>query len=69
MIPKMPKGIYILPSLLTAANMVAGLLSMMYAIRMEFDIAAWFIIIAIAFDMMDGRVARWTGSRIRRRVS
>jgi CDP-diacylglycerol--serine O-phosphatidyltransferase len=60
MIPKMPKGIYILPSLFTAANMFSGLMSIIFAIRMEFDYAAWCIIASIAFDMMDGRIARWT---------
>ncbi len=60
MIPKMPRGIYLLPSLFTAANMMFGMLSMLYAIRMDFVPAAWCIMLAIIMDMMDGRVARWT---------
>jgi CDP-diacylglycerol--serine O-phosphatidyltransferase len=57
---KMKKGIYILPSLLTCANMSCGYLSMLSSIDGDFSRAAWFIVLAIAFDMIDGRVARLT---------
>jgi CDP-diacylglycerol--serine O-phosphatidyltransferase len=40
--------------------MLFGMLSVLYAIRMEFVPAAWCIMLAIIMDMMDGRVARWT---------
>jgi CDP-diacylglycerol--serine O-phosphatidyltransferase len=60
MMPKMPRGIYLLPSLFTAANMLFGMLSILYAIRMDFVPAAWCIMLAIIMDMMDGRIARWT---------
>jgi CDP-diacylglycerol--serine O-phosphatidyltransferase len=57
---KMKKGIYILPSLLTCANMSCGYLSILSSIDGDFTRAAWFLVIAIAFDMIDGRVARLT---------
>jgi CDP-diacylglycerol--serine O-phosphatidyltransferase len=40
--------------------MSCGLLSVMSSINGDFTKAAWLLIIAIAFDMMDGRVARLT---------
>ena len=58
----MLRGIYILPSLITAGNLAAGFVSMLYSINMQFTQAAWSIIIAIGFDMLDGRVARLTKS-------
>ncbi|MCL2390705.1 MAG: CDP-diacylglycerol--serine O-phosphatidyltransferase [Endomicrobia bacterium] len=54
------KGIYILPSLFTSGNMACGLISVIFSINGEFTTAAWMIILAIAFDMLDGRVARMT---------
>ncbi|MDR1474577.1 MAG: CDP-diacylglycerol--serine O-phosphatidyltransferase [Endomicrobium sp.] len=57
---KMKKGIYILPSLLTCGNMSCGYLSILSSIDGDFTRAAWFLVFAIAFDMVDGRVARLT---------
>ncbi|MCL2144529.1 MAG: CDP-diacylglycerol--serine O-phosphatidyltransferase [Endomicrobia bacterium] len=54
------RGIYILPSLLTCGNMACGIISMIFSINGEFTWAAWMLILAIAFDMLDGRVARMT---------
>lgn len=54
------RGIYVLPSLLTAGNMSVGFVSMLYSMHHNYTMAAWFIIAAIAFDALDGRVARWT---------
>ncbi|MDR2400013.1 MAG: CDP-diacylglycerol--serine O-phosphatidyltransferase [Endomicrobium sp.] len=56
----MKKGIYILPSLLTCGNMSCGYLSILSSIDGDFTRAAWFLVLAIAFDMVDGRVARLT---------
>jgi len=52
--------IYILPNLLTTMNMFSGFFSIIYAIRGEFIIAAYAIVAAAIFDMLDGRVARLT---------
>lgn len=54
------KKIYILPNLLTTANMFCGFYSIVSALNGDFLTAAWAILIAMAFDLMDGRVARLT---------
>ncbi|MDR0617764.1 MAG: CDP-diacylglycerol--serine O-phosphatidyltransferase [Endomicrobium sp.] len=54
------KGIYILPSLFTCGNISCGYLSIVSSINGNFTQAAWFLIFAIAFDMIDGRIARFT---------
>ncbi|MDR2425577.1 MAG: CDP-diacylglycerol--serine O-phosphatidyltransferase [Endomicrobium sp.] len=54
------KGIYILPSLFTCGNMACGIISVIFSIRGYFTWAAWMLILAIVFDMLDGRVARMT---------
>ncbi|MDD3053563.1 MAG: CDP-diacylglycerol--serine O-phosphatidyltransferase [Endomicrobiaceae bacterium] len=58
--PSLRKGLYVLPSLFTAGNLSAGFISILYAIDGNFNVAAWFIMLAILFDMLDGRVARLT---------
>jgi len=52
------RGIYILPSLFTSAGLFAGFYALIGAVQGRFELAAWAIIIAAIFDMMDGRVAR-----------
>ncbi len=52
--------IFLLPNLLTTANMFFGFMSIIYAIRGEFVFASYCIVGAAAFDMLDGRVARMT---------
>jgi CDP-diacylglycerol--serine O-phosphatidyltransferase len=46
----------------TMANMFCGYACIVYAMRGEFATAAPFIGVAIVLDMLDGRVARMTGS-------
>lgn len=58
----MLRGIYILPSLFTAGNLGLGFLSIIYSIHNSFTPAAWAIMMALAMDMIDGRIARWTKS-------
>jgi CDP-diacylglycerol--serine O-phosphatidyltransferase len=57
---KMKKGVYILPSLLTCGNIGCGYLSILSSIDGDFTKAAWFLIVAVAFDITDGRIARLT---------
>ena len=57
-----PRGIYLLPSLFTAANLSSGFLSIIFAINGDYTIAAWAIIFSILMDAVDGRVARWTNA-------
>jgi CDP-diacylglycerol--serine O-phosphatidyltransferase len=56
------RGVYLLPSLLTMGNMFCGYLCVLYAIRGQFDIAAPLIGVAVVLDMLDGRIARMTGT-------
>src|ERR1035437_6195494 len=52
------KKIYILPNLITTANLVCGFLSMIHSIQGDFNRATWLIIVAAICDSLDGRVAR-----------
>ena len=63
--PKLRRGIYLLPSLFTVANLVCGyyaVLASLIGSRSDFDHAAIAIGLAIVFDSLDGRVARLTGT-------
>jgi CDP-diacylglycerol--serine O-phosphatidyltransferase len=55
-------GVYLLPSMFTMANMFCGYACIVYAMRGEFVTAAPFIGVAMVLDMLDGRIARMTGS-------
>src|SRR5258705_13516733 len=59
---RLRRGVYLLPSLLTMGNMFCGYACVVYAMRGEFETAAPFIGFAIVLDMLDGRIARLTGS-------
>jgi CDP-diacylglycerol--serine O-phosphatidyltransferase len=52
------KKIYLLPNLVTTANIVCGFLAMIHSINGNFTRACWFIIIAAICDSLDGRIAR-----------
>src|SRR5688572_23042364 len=67
------KGLYVIPTAFTAANVAMGFLAVLYSIRgfqvvttnpeiasSYFDYAAIAIGLAILFDTLDGRVARMT---------
>src|SRR6267378_5497691 len=56
------RGVYLLPSLLTMGNMFCGYACVVYAMRGEYETAAPFIGIAVVLDMLDGRIARLTGT-------
>jgi CDP-diacylglycerol--serine O-phosphatidyltransferase len=59
---RLRRGVYLLPSLLTMGNMFCGYACVVYAMRGEFETAAPFIGFAIVLDMLDGRIARMTGT-------
>jgi CDP-diacylglycerol---serine O-phosphatidyltransferase len=59
---KLRRGVYLLPSLFTMANMFYGYACIVFAMRGEFATAAPFIGFAIVLDMLDGRIARLTGA-------
>jgi CDP-diacylglycerol--serine O-phosphatidyltransferase len=56
------RGVYLLPGLFTVGNLFCGYACVVYAMRGEFTTAAPFIGIAIVLDMLDGRIARMTGT-------
>lgn len=53
-------SIYVLPNLLTTANMFFGFMSIIFAIRGEYIFGSYAIVAAAVFDLLDGRVARMT---------
>jgi len=59
---RLRRGVYLLPSTLTLANMFCGYACIVYSMRGEFEKAAPLIGVAIIIDMLDGRVARMTGT-------
>jgi CDP-diacylglycerol--serine O-phosphatidyltransferase len=59
---ELKKGIYIIPSLFTCGNMSFGILSIISSIDGQFINAAWFLIAALACDILDGRIARMTNT-------
>src|SRR5438045_1944966 len=56
------RGVYLLPSLMTLGNMFCGYACVVYAMRGEYETAAPFIGFAIVLDILDGRIARMTGT-------
>jgi CDP-diacylglycerol--serine O-phosphatidyltransferase len=54
--------IYLLPNLFTAGSIFLGMLSIIEASSGHFEKAAWFIVISMIFDGLDGRVARLTNT-------
>ena len=58
--PAIKKGIFVIPSLFTCGNMTFGILSIFASGEGQFIRAAWFLIGALACDILDGRIARMT---------
>jgi len=56
------RGVYLLPSLFTMANMFCGYACIVHAMRADYAMAAPFIGLAVVLDMLDGRIARLTGA-------
>ena len=56
------RGVYLLPSLLTVANMFLGWASILLAMRGDYGTAAPLIGFAMVLDTLDGRIARLTGA-------
>ena len=52
------KKIYLVPNFVTTANMFSGFYSIVASTHREFSTAAWAILAAGVFDMLDGRIAR-----------
>jgi CDP-diacylglycerol--serine O-phosphatidyltransferase len=56
------RGVYLLPSMFTMANMFCGYACIVHAMRGELSTAALFVGFAFVLDMLDGRIARMTGT-------
>lgn len=52
------RKIYLVPNLITTANMFCGFYSVVSTIHHDFITASWAIVAAGIFDMLDGRIAR-----------
>ncbi len=52
----------VVPSLFTVLNIFCGFRSIVYTAQSDFKLAAWFIILAGVFDVLDGVMARITKS-------
>ncbi len=64
MIIQGPKRIaFFLPNTFTALNMACGFSSIIFAIRGQFYIGSMILLLGAIFDMVDGRVARLTGTQ------
>jgi CDP-diacylglycerol---serine O-phosphatidyltransferase len=59
---KLAMHIYVLPNLVTTGNVFFGFFAIISAIRGQFENAAYAIVVAAVFDLMDGRLARLTRS-------
>ena len=53
-------GLAFLPNILTSFSLFSGFYGIISAIKGDFVVAAWAIIVAACFDGLDGRVARLT---------
>lgn len=58
--PRLSRGIYLLPNLLTTAALFTAFYSIVAAMKGYFEIASIGIFIAMVADSLDGRVARMT---------
>ena len=60
--PGLKKGAALLPSLFTIGNLFLGFWAIVNALRLDFESAAQLLVVAVIFDMLDGRIARLTGT-------
>lgn len=63
--PKRRRGVYLIPNLLTTGNLFCGLFSILAVFNADYVAAAIAILVAVVFDMLDGKSARWTNSTSR----
>ncbi len=54
---------YFLPNIFTALNMACGFVSILLATKLDFYKACMFLVLGAFFDLVDGRVARLTGTQ------
>lgn len=61
--PRRPKGIYMVPNMITLAALFGGFYSVVMAMNGRFDLATVGIFVAMVLDSLDGRVARLTNTQ------
>jgi len=59
---QLKKGIFILPNIFTSLNLFCGFYSIISSINGDFTAAAWAILVAGIFDLLDGKIARATNT-------
>ena len=59
---RLRRGIIILPSAFTLGGLFLGVWAIVHAARGDSVTAGWLIVIAAVFDMLDGRIARYTAT-------
>ena len=59
---KRKRAVYLIPNLLTTGNLFSGLFSILAVFNANYLAAAIAILVALIFDMLDGKSARWTNS-------
>ncbi len=62
MVKRDRKGIYVLPNMFTSASLFGGFYAIIAAIQGRFVAASTAILISCVFDLLDGKVARFTGT-------
>jgi CDP-diacylglycerol--serine O-phosphatidyltransferase len=60
--PTPRRGVYWLPNLLTTGALFAGFYAIVAAVDLRFEYAGIAVFVAMIFDGLDGRVARWTNT-------
>jgi CDP-diacylglycerol--serine O-phosphatidyltransferase len=58
--PKQKWTVYLIPNLLTTSNLFSGLIAILAVYHERHLIAAIAVMVALIFDMLDGKLARWT---------
>ena len=61
--PERPKGIYMVPNMITLAALFGGFYSVVMAMNGRYDLATLGIFVAMVLDSLDGRVARLTNTQ------
>jgi len=56
------RGIFLLPNLMTTGCLGSGFYAIISAINGEFSVAGGAVFVAMLFDGLDGRIARWTNT-------
>jgi CDP-diacylglycerol--serine O-phosphatidyltransferase len=49
---------YLPPNFATAANMIIGILAVLFSVKGEFELAAWLVVLCVFLDGLDGMLAR-----------